>query len=235
MSSIEFDCPSCGAPLPNPGATRCPSCGEALKSGDLHPGTEFDRRTRRIDVAASLRTLLGIYVRPLGTFRAMRPEGSAVDALGFALLVGLPPLALYGLGLALGGRTTLGRAAIAIGCSPIVVAAGLAIWSSVIHIVLNLTGRGRRGYSATFRAMAFALGSSLVLWLIPYGGPVIGAAAFLWFQLAGIKELHRIRFGDAVLSVLVPGLILAGVGVFLYFFSLAYLLGERAGGRGVVP
>ncbi|MBN1418079.1 MAG: hypothetical protein JXP34_04845 [Planctomycetes bacterium] len=235
MSSIEFDCPSCGGPLPNPGAVRCPSCGEPLKGGDVHLGTSFDRRARRIDVLASLRTLRDIYLHPFRTFRSMRPEGPAGDALVYVLLIGIPPLVLYAVGLVLGGRVTAGRAAIAVACSPVILAAGIGAWAGVIHIVLTLTGRGRRGFSATFRAMAFSLASSSILWLIPYGGPFVAVAMYLWLQLIAVKELHRIRLGDAAMAVLVPGFILAGLGLFLGFFSLAYILGEKVAERGGTP
>lgn len=98
------------------------------------------------------------------------------------------------------------------------VAMGLFINSGVIHVGLMLVGGDKKGYRATFRAVAYAQAAQL--WeVIPFFGPFLAGFYQIYLYLVGLRELHQIGISRVLLGMLLP-LLLGGVLLALAFVAL---------------
>jgi len=92
-----------------------------------------------------------------------------------------------------------------------------------LHIAVYLAG-GRKGTAETLKAMMYGSTPGLLLGWIPIFGVLFGIWAFV-LEVLGIRELHEISTGRAILSVvlaffaIVVIVIFVGVAVFAYFIS----------------
>jgi len=101
---------------------------------------------------------------------------------------------------------------------------GLFIGGAILHIFVYIVG-GRKGYAQTVKAMGYGMTPTLLLGWIP----VIGIIAGIWaliVEILGIRELHEISTGKAVLAVLLPAIIsgiIVAIAATLYGFSAGML------------
>ena len=101
---------------------------------------------------------------------------------------------------------------------------GLFIGGAILHIFVYIVG-GRKGYAQTVKAIAYGMTPTLLLGWIP----VIGIIAGIWaliVEILGIRELHEISTGKAVLAVLLPAIIsgiIVAIAATLYGFSAGML------------
>lgn len=94
--------------------------------------------------------------------------------------------------------------------SPLFGALNLWISAGLTHLGVMLLARRNRGFSATFRATAYAF-VPLLLLVLPLVGNLIGGLWVLVLQVFAIANVHRIRVVQAVLAVLLPVLSLVMV------------------------
>ena len=93
---------------------------------------------------------------------------------------------------------------------PLMVAFSLLFESGVAHLCLMTVGGNRKGFQATFRAIAYCF-SGYLFGILPFLGSAIGGIYTLILTIIGIREGHSISTGKAVLAVLLP--IIVGVGL----------------------
>jgi len=155
--------------------------------------------------------------RPVWFFRHLPPRGGYGSPLGFAVIVtviglffsfywGTVEEAVSGTleqGMAvelIGGFVTLlfGMALLI----PLYVGALFAS-VAVIHVGFLAVGAGRRGYGATFRAVAYASGPAAFS-VFPFFGPLLSLVWGMVLVYLGVREVQRTTNGRATLGFLIP-------------------------------
>jgi hypothetical protein len=188
-----------------------PALGETLQLSLFHP-TEFFRRTTAPDrVGAAL-----LYAILVGTV-------SALVALLWQRSLGSPLEMIEGGGkvLPLVERQSLAVTVLAL---PLGFAAWTILLTGILHVSLFFVGGARAGLSATLKAVAYSFSANAFL-VFPVCGAPIGVVWFVVLNIVGLRELHRISTGRAVLAWVLPFLLatcFAAVGAAL----LAALLGK---------
>jgi hypothetical protein len=174
---------------------------------------------------AFFRTLGEVLFRPSRFYSRMPVEGGLINPLIFALVMGVLG-GMFGLlyqfllmsfvGRMFGaeGFTDFGVPMMigsAIGL-PLLTIAAVFIVSGVLHVCLMIVGGNQKGFEATFRVIAYAMGTQ-IFGIIPLLGGVIGAIWALSIEIIGIRESHHISTGRAALAVFLPIMIIAFLGI----------------------
>jgi len=116
---------------------------------------------------------------------------------------------------------------------PLMVIFSILIGSCVTHLCLMIVGGNKKGFQGTFRAVCYSF-SGYLFGIIPFIGSTIGGIYAMILTILGVREIHGISTGKAVLAVLLPIIVVAGLGILaailipLFFGSLRFF-----GGVGV--
>jgi hypothetical protein len=155
--------------------------------------------------------------RPVEFFRTMPPKGGIGPALGFTVIVTIVGMffsfywstveaALGGVGdesllvALVGGLVTLlFMLAFMI---PLYVGA-LFVMVAIVHVGFMVVGAGRRGYEATFRAIAYASGPAAFA-VFPFFGPYLSMVWGMVLLFIGVREAQRTTNARATLGFLMP-------------------------------
>lgn len=101
--------------------------------------------------------------------------------------------------------------------TPFLAAIGLFLWCGLLHVLVLMFSRQRRGFRATVRAVSYGAGPT-VLAIVPIVGGIIGFFWSLAMTAIGLREGHRMSVGGAItvvaLGVLIP------LGLFISLFLL---------------
>lgn len=118
-------------------------------------------------------------------------------------------MAFFGLAT-IGGEVALGEFAVGVGfyvllafLSPFFAALGLFVSSAIYHVALLVLGDGERGFSVTFRAVAYGNTPSL-LGVVPFCGGIVGALWALVLVILGGKLGHGTDWWRAILAYFLP-------------------------------
>ncbi len=84
---------------------------------------------------------------------------------------------------------------------------GIFIGAGIIHIGVLIVG-GKKGYGQTLKALVYGGTPSYVLGWIPVVGMIAGIWALI-VEILGIKELHEVSTGRAIIAVIIPIVIIA--------------------------
>ncbi|WP_045215179.1 YIP1 family protein [Desulfonatronovibrio magnus] len=79
----------------------------------------------------------------------------------------------------------------------------LFVAAGVTHLFLMLFQSGRAGFEGTFRATAYG-SAPMVLGLLPFIGPIIGAAWSLGITIIGYKQIHESTYMKVIMAMLTP-------------------------------
>lgn len=115
--------------------------------------------------------------------------------------------------------------------APLQVAIRIGVTSLVINMCLFAAGAAKRGLGATFRAVCFGQFPCLIAAIPLVGVPV----AFIWsavLQFIGIKEMHGISYGRAVMALIFFLVFAAGLGLLAALSDLMGLFDIRGGLAG---
>jgi hypothetical protein len=116
---------------------------------------------------------------------------------------------------------------------PFLVILSFLIRSSITHICLLIVGGNKSGFQTTFRVICYS-GSAHLFAIIPFIGSPVDYLYTRILTIIGIREGHGISTGRAVLAVLLPYIIGAGLGILAAIFLPLFLGGMRFfGGVGV--
>lgn len=170
--------------------------------------------------------------RPIQFFRRLPPRGGLGPALGYSVLLALIAV-LFNLywGLIEGTLATgQGEGALALGLGSIVMLivwllfviplylGGLFASVALLHVSFVIVGAARRGFEATFRAVAYASGPAAFA-IFPFFGPLFGIVWGSVLVFIAVREVQRTTNGRAALGFTLP--LIAFLGL---FFVLAMLL-----------
>ena len=116
---------------------------------------------------------------------------------------------------------------------PFLVFVSFFIGSAITHICLFIVGGNKTGFQTTFRVICYSFSGHLFA-IIPIIGSTIGSFYTLVLTIIGVREGHGISTGRAVLAVLLPFILAAGLGILAAIF-LPLLMGSMRfwGGVGV--
>ncbi|MFP4083304.1 MAG: YIP1 family protein [Desulfonatronovibrio sp.] len=175
-----------------------------------------------------IETIKRAMLAPTAFFYRMPLKGLAMP-LAFFLLISViqalatfiwnmagifPTTAQHGSGELGMGMMGLGSAFIIV-IYPLFMGLWLFIASGVTHIFLTLFKAGNSGFEGTFRATAYGT-APMILSLLPFAGPVAGAAWSLVITIIGYKNIHETSFIRIVMAMLAPVVVLIMAAALLY-------------------
>lgn len=113
--------------------------------------------------------------------------------------------------------------------TPLLFLIGMFVGAGIVHFMLFIVGGAKRGYRATFRALAYS-NAPVVWYLVPLVGVWVGSVWSLVVMVASLATCHGIGKGRAVFALVFPLLFLGLMfGGFILLFGLGFLLGGGAG------
>ena len=114
---------------------------------------------------------------------------------------------------------------------PLMVASSIFIGSAITHLCLMIVGGNKSGYQATFRAISYSYCAHLFD-IVPFIGSFIGSVYMIILIIFGVREGHGISTGKSALAVLLPLIVVLGLGI-LAAILLPMFLGGLGLFRGV--
>lgn len=187
-------------------------------------------------------TMKGVLIDPQNMFASIRREGGLQAPLIYYLLgaavavIGTLLWHFLGFGGMMGipgGRNAMAGAAAGLGVLlifvPLCYIIGIFLGSLIIHVLLGLFGGQKFPYETTFRAVAYAHGSSLPISFIPACGSIIASIWGIVVLIIGLAQMQETTIGKSAAAVLVPIVICCGLFA-VFFGALAAMLGMAAAG-----
>jgi hypothetical protein len=107
----------------------------------------------------------------------------------------------------------------------------IVIASVIVHFCLMMVGGNRNGFQRTFRTVAYSFTACLWL-LVPFIGSIIILVYLLTLLIIGAREGHGISTGRAALAILLPGILIFGLGIIAAIF-IPLFFSSMGGFRGV--
>ncbi len=170
--------------------------------------------------------------RPVQFFRGLSPRTGLGPALGYAVLLAVVALVFNLYWALIEGTLATGQdeGALALGLDSFVM---LIVWLvfviplyvgllfalvALLHVSFVIVGAGRRGFEATFRAVAYASGPAAFA-IFPFFGPLLGTVWGTVLLFIAVREVQRTSNGRAVVGFTLPLIALLAL-----FFLLALLL-----------
>lgn len=111
---------------------------------------------------------------------------------------------------------------------PLVMICALFLASGIYHLMLMLLNAAKFPYETTFRVVAYSVGSTGPLGIIPICGGVIGAIWGLVVTIIGLAQAQETTTGKSALSVLVPGVLCCGLIMLFWGALIAFIIGASA-------
>lgn len=252
-------CPQCG--FEQPDTDECVKCGLIISKYQQHQemARSFESQVREISsedkyspwesgegfIWAFLRTTREALFSPTLFFRKVAAGEGYWPPLIYALIAGIIGAAgsmlwqwlifsrLFPRGMLAQYFSYSLLLAILCAAIPFMVAFFILVASVVLHLCLMIVGGNKKGFQATFRVVSYSWGGSL-FGIIPFIGSTIGWIYALILAIFGVREVHGISTGRAVVAVLLPYIVVAGLGIIAAIVIPMFLGSVRFfGGVGV--
>ncbi|MDH3732641.1 MAG: YIP1 family protein [Gemmatimonadota bacterium] len=233
-------CSHCGYEAPS--FATCPLCGgtgpaDAGPGGVDAPGAIAPAWER--DGTAFPRNLIDTWVeslfRPDRFFRGVSWDEAAARPILYYLIIAIIgaifslwwSAAFTAIGFPLGFQdpdpllalSPAASALINFFAAPFVAIIGLVLWSGLVHLLVIVFGRDRRGFRATMRAVCYGAGPSIFA-VVPVLGAIVGFFWTLALTGIGLRHAHRMTTGAAVavilLALMIPLALLFGLMVIVF-------------------
>lgn len=104
---------------------------------------------------------------------------------------------------------------------PIFLIIGSFIGAAVLHFCLWIVGGARHPFETTFRVLCYAQGSTSILQVIPLCGGVVAGIWSLVATTIGLSKAHETSIGKALLAIILPIILLCGLGGLAIAFAVA--------------
>jgi hypothetical protein len=217
-----------------------PASDDAGRAGPVweHPGPVVPR---------FLETVRGVLLDTVVFFRTMRRRGGLASPLTFGVagtLLGALIGALYqfmfasmsgGLGDVGSARDAAIVGLLSSGCIvvflPLIAVVAMFVSAAIYHVMLLLLGAARQPFETTMRVVAYSMGSTSVLQIVPVCGGVFAAVWAIVANIIGLARTHEISTGRAAAAVLLPVLACCVIIALFYAALIAVLVGAAVGGR----
>ncbi len=185
-----------------------------------------------------LEKVKGLLLEPSKTFDSLKDETlgeaikyyaiiaavySALFALIFAFAGSLfgSMMGYRNLGTMMGAGVGIGAAVFFFVMFMILAIAGAFIGGAILHIFVYIVG-GRKGIVQTIKAGMYGSTPSLLLGWIP----LVGMIAAIWsliVEIIGVRQLHELTTGRAILAVFIPIILVIILVVILAALFVAYM------------
>ena len=225
-------------PPPPPFPLSIPPSGETGRTGPPWegPGPVFGR---------FLETVRGVLLDPTAFFRSMRQTGGLGAPLTFGIagtLLGSLIGSLWQLMFLSGDMfphpdaagDAAAAALVSSGCVvvfvPIGAVLGMFIGAAIYHVMLLLLGAARQPFETTMRVVAYSMGSTSLLHILPVCGAFIATVWAIVAYIIGLAQAHEISTGKAAAAVLIPVAVCCVIFALFYAAVAAVFLGALAGG-----
>lgn len=184
-------------------------------------------------------TVRELVTDPKRFFSTMRREGGLPNPLIFAIigmLIGavanyIYSFALGGLGAGLPGMGDysgmMAGGFMSVIMMPIIGTIGLFVGAAVYHGLLSLLGGARASFEATFRTVAYVMGTAWLGQIIPICGGLIAGIAAIAYTIMGLQIVHETTMGKAAAAVLIPVVVCCGA-MMLFGAAMVAMLGMAA-------
>lgn len=213
------------SPLGNVASSYAPAVAKPIISDTHRRGLPWQRQA---DFDTFWETARLIISSPHTAFRTMRRGGGIGNAVGFlfssqitAVLMSIAFLFVVQMIIVLiyqsqvGGNIQWGKLLGAyllitiLGLISATLTAGIGglVAAGIYHVSLLACGGANAGFGATYRVVAFGLGSANILMAIPLVGWIIAPILQLVVLIFGLKDAHETSGGRAALAVLIPSLL----------------------------
>lgn len=175
-------------------------------------------------------TAQGLAMDPNAFFGTMRLEGGLVNPLIYAVAgaagAGLVS-ALIGAVLPFVSAAFFRHLVVV----PCLTAVMLFVGSGIYHVVLMLLGGAKQPFEATFRVVAYTMGTTTWANVVPLCGGIVAAVWALVCLVLGLQRTHDVSTGTAVATVLIPAVVcvLAAITVAIFTVGMAMLGGALSG------
>ena len=239
----NFICTQCLGPDQ---ASYCEKCRALGDVGRTPP--PWERRAELGLIPAFIEQWKTSVFEPDKFWRSLPAEGSTVQPLLFAWLVGLLQAAPAALVQVINFQQIKASLAIAlphppawladlspwvfaaIVTVPVVVLFPLTFYLSaaLVHLGCKLWGAGDKGFDATARVLGYAQGPLLVGWVPVLG--LVGVVYLIVLQVMGISRVHGTTAGKATLGILTVPILLTcclGIGAFVFVLTMLRNAGLR--------
>jgi hypothetical protein len=142
----------------------------------------------------------------LGSLEADR-VGAVLGAMVLGIVIGLS----VGLGFAVTGAIV-----------------GAFINAGLTHVCLALVGGAEHPFETTMRVVCYTSGAAALCQVIPICGGLINMVAYPIILIIGIYAAHETSGGKAAAAVMLPGIVLCGLGALVIFLVVTTLIGIGA-------
>lgn len=184
-------------------------------------------------------TVRELLTEPRRFFSTMRREGGLGNPLVFAIigmLIGAVASYIYSLGLGGLGAGMPGMGdypgmmsggVMSIIMMPIIGTIGLFIGAAIYHGLLSLLGGAKASFEATFRTVAYVMGTAWLGQIIPICGGIVAGIAAIAYSILGLQIVHDTTMGKAAAAVLIPVVICCGAAM-MFGAAMVAMLGMAA-------
>ncbi|PTN38721.1 YIP1 family protein [Desulfonatronum sp. SC1] len=175
-------------------------------------------------------TIKRAMLRPVAFFQAMPVGAGQIKPLIFYLLIAEFQIVLQMLWDMTGVTSGMTGEGEAMGISaamllvgyPIILTMLLYVMAMLVHACLSMVGGATRGFEGTFRALTYG-SAPMVLTLIPFIGPLVGAIWSLVITFLGYKYIHRTTTAKVILAMLLPLI------PFILLLAIVMSMAQRSG------
>ncbi len=156
--------------------------------------------------------------RPTAFFRRIPRHGGTIAALSFYLVVGVlvAGVNLFWDTVAMHVASDETMAAVAgfaslppltrFLLSPLALVLALGVAAAVTHVLLLVLGGADHGFGTTVRTFSYAY-SPMGLSVVPFLGPLVGAAWMVAIGIIGLREAHETATWKPAVAILLPSTI----------------------------
>ena len=99
---------------------------------------------------------------------------------------------------------------------------GAFIAGAIMHIFVYIVG-GRKGISQTIKALMYGSTPTLLFGWIPFIGMLAGIWSLI-LEIIGIKELHELTTGKAIMAMLIPIILLIILAIIIAALVAAWFI-----------
>lgn len=185
-------------------------------------------------------TVRGVLTDPKGFYANMRLTGGLQEPVTFALVgIGISAVAsavyssfgsMFGsFGFPGGGMPGSGFVGTLV-MTLVLGTVGLFIGAGIFHLMLSLLGAARQPFEATLRVVAYAVGATSLIGLIPFCGSIIGGLYGIYLYIVGLADVHETDMTKAAIAVLTPAVVCCVLFALLWGTIAALVFGAAAAG-----
>jgi hypothetical protein len=112
---------------------------------------------------------------------------------------------------------------------PLWILLGLHIGAGLIHLALKLLGAAHYPYEATLRVVAYGMGSTYPLMIVPLVGGLLASVWLLVVEIIGVMRVQETTAAEAAAAALIPILFCCCLFAVVFATVLASIIGVASG------